>query len=158
VTVILGAVAGCAHAPQPAGRSPGPAAEVLAKPVPPLPKRKPPPPAQPGDMGVREAEPARLEPEPPPVELVGLDAPAIEERLGPPQAQSDSPPAVVWQYAAGDCAVNIYLYREVQSGALRALFVDVKGDDRSDRQRQSCLQRLAGQPAGSARADTPAAR
>jgi hypothetical protein len=98
-----------------------------------------------------EANPVEASPA---ITLDGLETSAIEARLGPPQVQADSPPAVVWRYAAGDCAVDVYLYKDLQSGALRALFVDVKGDDRSDQRREVCLQRLVERHA----ADAPAAR
>jgi hypothetical protein len=150
-------LAACAGKPSPpvAVPTPEPVAEAPVAPAPkiPVPRRKPAPPASsPTNATIETPEPLHPEPvaptptgtEPaPPISLDGLEAAAVEKRLGPPQVQADSPPAVVWRYAAGDCAVDVYLYKDLQSGALRALFVDVKGDDRSDQRREACLQRLA---------------
>ncbi|HEV2678103.1 MAG TPA: hypothetical protein VGV37_26475 [Aliidongia sp.] len=139
--------------------SPEPTAEAtLAPPLPriPVPRRKPNPPSLMPSATIGAPEPLHPEPTasesapsptdvspPPPVTLDGLEAADVQKRLGPPQVQAESPPAVVWRYAADDCAVDVYLYKDLKSGALRALFVDVKGDDRSDQRREVCLQRLA---------------
>ena len=152
-------LAACAEKrlPPPPIAPPEPAVEAPVAPAPkvPVPKRKPAPPSSPPNATIGPPEPLHPEPAPstepvpsppdvvPPVKIEGLEAAAVEERLGPPQVQADSPPAFVWRYAAGDCAVDVYLYKDLQSGALRALFVDVKGDDRSDQRREVCLQRLA---------------
>jgi hypothetical protein len=159
-TILLAACAEKRTAPPPVV-SPEPVAELPAQPPPkvPVPKRKPAPPSSPTNATIGAPEPLHPEPAPssadivvPPVKLDGLEAAAVEERLGPPQVQADSPPAVVWRYAAGDCAVDVYLYKDLQSGALRALFVDVKGDDRSDQRREVCLQRLVERHAADASA------
>ncbi|GGF13511.1 hypothetical protein GCM10011611_19020 [Aliidongia dinghuensis] len=159
VSVLLAIlVAGCANkpAPPPPATTPEPLTEAPSQPPAkvPVPKRKPSPPSEPANATIGTPEPLHPEPTIPPtptpspatgptvVTLDGLEASAVEARLGPPQAQADSPPAVVWRYAADDCAVDVYFYQDLKSGALRALFVDVKGDDRSDQRRDVCLQRL----------------
>jgi hypothetical protein len=163
VLLATSLLAACANKPEPPApvAAPEPVAEAPPAPPPkvPVPRRKPSPPSSPTSATIGTPEP--LHPElvlppaeapPPPIKLDGLEAAAVEKQLGPPQVQADSPPAVVWRYAAGDCAVDVYLYKDLQSGALRALFVDVKGDDRSDQRREVCLQRLAERHA----ADAPA--
>jgi len=152
--LVTSLLAACADKPKPPApvASPEPVAEAPQEPSIkiPVPRRKPSPPSSPGSATIGAPEPLHPEPVPPsadtptpPITLDGLEAAAVEKQLGPPQVQADSPPAVVWRYAAGDCAVDVYLYKDLQSGALRALFVDVKGDDRSDQRREVCLQRLA---------------
>ena len=147
-------LAGCADKPEPPPRIAAPEPIVEAQPSPPpkipVPRRKPSLPSSTPNATIGTPEPLHPEPapsptdaSPPPITLDGLEAADVEKRLGPPQVQAESPPAVVWRYAADDCAVDVYLYKDLQSGALRALFVDVKGDDRSDQRREVCLQRLA---------------
>ena len=151
-TALLAACADKPEPPPPTTR-PEPAVEAPPPQPPkvPVPKRKPAAPSLTPNATIGAPEPLHPEPAPsqtdasppPPITLDGLEAADVEKRLGPPQVQAESPPAVVWRYAADDCAVDVYLYKDLQSGALRALFVDVKGDDRSDQRREVCLQRLA---------------
>jgi hypothetical protein len=173
LAALLGSLVGCAAAE----KSPPPSAEqqVAAAPAPavverpPVPKRKPAPPgfsspaaAVPDTAAVepgRQVEPevaalesVRSTPEVP-NDLVGLDSIVIERDLGPPTSRHDVPPAVVWQYANDACGLDVWLYRDLQSGALRALFVEVKGDDRTEQRRQSCIKQLTLQSAGGARRD-----
>jgi type IV secretory pathway VirB10-like protein len=153
--LVTAFLAGCADKAPPPPPAP-PAETVIETPTTPaakipVPRKKPAPPSLPTNATIEPPEALHPEPvspppdvaPPPPIKLDGLEAAAVEKQLGPPQVQADSPPAVVWRYAAGDCAVDVYLYKDLQSGALRALFVDVKGDDRSDQRREACLQRLA---------------
>ena len=159
LVAVSSLLAGCAGKPTTSATAtpPEPAAEAPPAQAPakiPVPKRKPMPPSSASSATIGAPEP--LHPEqapsapstepattPPAVSLDGLEASAVAARLGPPQVQAESPPAVVWRYAADDCAVDVYFYKDLKSGALRALFVDVKGDDQSDQRRDVCLQRLA---------------
>jgi hypothetical protein len=154
---------------------------------PPLPKRKPPTPvsqtpsvadlpllpnrgpdlvtAGPGPPAWREPHSSISDPTPSTPEtendLIGLESDAIEYRLGQPESRRDVPPAVVWHYANDACSVDIWLYRDLQSSALRALFTEVMGDDRTDQRRQSCINQLALQSTGGAHpagADTASPR
>jgi hypothetical protein len=162
--------------PQPAPPSvPTPVAALPApEEPPPLPKRKPPSPAPqapsvaelpqfpyhgsdfltagPGPPAIPDARSAISEPVPstPDAEndIIGLESDAIEYRLGQPESRRDMPPAVVWHYANNSCSLDIWLYRDLQSSALRALFTEVMGDDRTDQRRQSCIKQLALQSAG----------
>jgi hypothetical protein len=141
-------------AAQPEASQPQPAPPPEA---PPVPLRKPPPPPSrtasppPGQEVARLEPPAETPPGnplppvplPPVPELVGLDQAALTTALGQPDSRRDSPPAIIWRYVDGDCAVDVYLYRDVETNALHALYVDVNGDDRTEQRRQLCLQRLA---------------
>lgn len=77
-----------------------------------------------------------------PVRIEGMDAASLRAVLGAPASASDAPPAVIWRYTADDCTLDVYLYRDLKSSAQRALFVEIKGDDRSDDRRNACIQRL----------------
>lgn len=170
LTVALVGLGGCsllhhpAPAPKPEPEAPAPVAEAPPE-EPPVPEHKPKPPPLPAPA----PQVAKIEPPPPAatpplarpeVQVIGLDPAALERTLGPPAAHHDSPLAIVWEYADGDCAVDIYLYRDVQSGTLRSLTVDVKGDDQSDERRRTCLGRFAEHAGnhGDGRPDAAAAR
>ncbi len=150
LTAALCGFAGCRSPapppPAPPPPPPPPIVEEVPEP-PPLPERKPTPPRPKPAPETIVAEPppdtteiAKLEPPPPipapqpeaPPKVIGLDQTALRSAIGAPNAQSDSPPAVLWQYVAGDCTLDVYFYRDLQSGAMHALYVDVKGDDQSD--------------------------
>jgi hypothetical protein len=175
----------------PLSASPSTPSPVAALPAadepPPLPKRKPPSPAPPppsvaelpqlpyrgsdfltagpGPPAIPDRHSAISEPVPsaPDTEndIIGLESDAIEYRLGQPESRRDMPPAVVWHYANDSCSLDIWLYRDLQSSALRALFTEVMGDDRTDQRRQSCIKQLALQSASGthpASADTTSPR
>ena len=147
-------LAGCATAELPPPDAPPPAAAVpdLPPPVPPrrpvhpLPRPKPPIP----DAAAEDAPPEHIDP-------IGLEASALIKKLGEPETQTDSPPATIWHYSTTECALDLYLYRDLQTGALKALFVEMKGDDQSDQRRQSCYHEL-GSSAEGRRSDTSIAR
>lgn len=182
LTVLVSGLVGCNTTPPSTANPPqhvaaAPAANTLEHP--PVPKRKPVTPATQtaavapdtatatDSSAPAETHTAALETAPStpataldvPSEIVGMDSSAIEQNLGQPESRRDVPPAVVWQYANDACGLDVWLYRDLQSGALRALFVEVKGDDRTDQRRQFCIKQLALQSAGGThRADTdPAA-
>jgi hypothetical protein len=163
-----------AYGPPPSASTDHAAAAVpaaLARP--PVPKHKPPTPnvqsasiagpeatapapevALPPETNAGMLVPAPSTPEVP-NDVVGMDSSGIERSLGQPDSRRDVPPAVVWQYANGGCGLDIWLYRDLQSGALRALFVEVKGDDRTEQRRQYCIKQLALQSAGSQSGNGP---
>jgi hypothetical protein len=154
-------LAGCGTTTPP----PGPVASVTSAPPPAPPAAEPPPiplhkPTPPRPPAAAPTEVAKLEPPAtppespppestvlPPPELVGMDTNLLAQTLGQPAARRDSPPAVIWQYVDGDCSVDVYLYRDVQTDALHALYVELNGDDRTEQRRQSCLRRLSQRPA-----------
>jgi hypothetical protein len=169
-------LAGCVVHEPPAVQ-PLPVARHIARPPspdtepPPLPLHKPPAPSSRPPQPAPQTELAKVEmppapPPPPPPEqgpvpvLVGLDEARLAQTLGSPATTRDSPPAVIWQYVAGDCTVNVYLYRDVESGSMHALYVELNGDDRTEPRRQLCLRRLARRAGddGAAGADPPPAR
>jgi hypothetical protein len=110
---------------------------------PPIPKKKPvstpAPEIQRTPPQVASVEPPPPTAPPPPIEVLGLDPAGVRAILGEPAAQDDSPPAVMWRYSAGTCGLRIYFYQDFQSRELRALFLDVDGDDQSNQHKQSCL-------------------
>jgi hypothetical protein len=167
--LVLALAAGCTPRPTKpvvAATPPPPPAPPAAPEPPPIPQRKPPPPPRvpaPPPATAPGPEVAKLDPgQPPPGpqpatdrDLVGLDADTLAGTLGQPAARRDSPPAVIWQYVDGDCSLDVYLYRDVQTDTLHALYVELDGDDRTDQRRQSCLRRLVGRTAGGQHAGGP---
>jgi len=171
LVALLGGLIGCASEVKLAPSIPTHPVAIAPAPAdaPPVPRRKPPlpnpqPPTAAGSDVVaavsepptpEETAPATLDPAPStpeaPSDLVGMDSGMIEHSLGPPESRRDVPPAVVWHYANDACGLDVWLYRDLQSGALRALFTEVKGDDRTDQRRQYCIEQLALQPAGGSR-------
>jgi hypothetical protein len=85
-----------------------------------------PPPAEPGaGRAARAVPPPTPRPAPlPEVKVVGLSQAETETLLGTPAVQSERPPAKVWQYRTGDCAVDIYFYLDVGRNAFYALHYD----------------------------------
>lgn len=47
-----------------------------------------------------------------PKELMGLDTESVASALGEPRQIRKEAPAQVWQYLAGDCVLDLYLYDE----------------------------------------------
>jgi len=92
-------------AEQPVAIEPSPTAKAV-----PVPTPRPPP-----------REPA------PEIKLVGLSQSETETLLGPPSTSLDRPPAKVWQYRAGDCALDVYFYLDVGRNAFYALHYDSPG-------------------------------
>jgi hypothetical protein len=166
---LLASLAGCAISPSVPPPTLPKATQVVRPPppepeVPPLPLHKPLPPhpagATPADQIAKADLPASalppgsgdsaapgdtpVPPDTPPPSLVGLDEASLNRALGAPNARRDSPPAVVWHYVDGDCIVDVYLYRDVETDLLHALYIELNGDDRTEQRRQLCLRRLAG--------------
>ena len=93
--------------------------EAAAKPLPPLPVRKPPVPA-----AVLEAAPA---PEVDPDALVGLDFERASALLGAPAMLIDEPPAKIWAYNGTNCVLHVFFYPKVGGSDFRVLTYEVKG-------------------------------
>ena len=89
----------------------------------------PPPPAPPPEAPPRAAHAVPLPPPPAPpplteIKLVGLSQDEVQALLGPPSTAAERPPAKVWQYRAGNCAVDVYFYLDVGRNAFYALHYD----------------------------------
>lgn len=94
----------------------------------PLVKPAPPPGAVVAAVPVPPAQVAAIDPVPPPASpaippraLAGLSMPETETELGRPAAESDRAPAKVWQYRAGECAVDVYFYLDMARNGFYAL-------------------------------------
>ncbi|MEK7246572.1 MAG: hypothetical protein AAB223_11195 [Pseudomonadota bacterium] len=71
--------------------------------------------------------PAR--PETPPADasaLVGRDARAVAELLGEPQLKRRDPPAELWQYRAGPCVLDLFLYADKAGSAATVTHVEMR--------------------------------
>lgn len=58
-------------------------------------------------------------PELPPGGLVGLTGPELPLLLGAPAMRRSEPPAEIWQYAARDCLLYVFLYLEERTLTVR---------------------------------------
>lgn len=47
-----------------------------------------------------------------PTRMVGMDGLELERTLGPPSLKRVDTPAEVWQYAAPDCVMDVFLYKD----------------------------------------------
>lgn len=111
VLVAAGMVAGCEGLfppSQPAAPAPVPG----------------PPPAPPRAAHVVPPPPPPAPAPPTEIKLVGLSEDEVQTLLGPPNTASDRPPAKVWQYRSGTCAVDVYFYLDVGRNAFYALHYD----------------------------------
>lgn len=147
-----------------AGRFPEDVTQEAARPLPPLPPRKPPVPA-----GVREAAPA---PQVDPDALVGLDFERTSGLLGAPAMLIDEPPAKIWAYNGTNCVLHVFFYPKVGGSDFRVLTYEVKGGPENSATRsgepartaeakafaQTCLNELLAQAgAGKAEGAQPSA-
>lgn len=118
-----------------------------------LPKGTPPDGAQPGpavagapsgESGESQAEPdqnalATLPPPPAlsPDELLGLDGPALEARLGPPELVRNEAPAQIWQYRSETCVFDVFLYPS--AGINRVTYLEARDQETAQVDKQNCL-------------------
>lgn len=80
----------------------------------------------------------RAAPELPPGGLVGLTGPELPLLLGTPAMRRSEPPAEIWQYAARDCLLYVFLYLEGQTLTVR------HADARDRRSRPADVKACAG--------------
>jgi hypothetical protein len=126
---LLAALAGlsigsCTEKPDigPPKAIPAPGAASFAQPVRPqasLPVR---PRARPSPLKT-----ARKGPSIDPVNLVGLDPPAVGRMLGRPAATRTVAMAMEWTYSTPNCLLNIFFYPDVATGNLKALKYNIAG-------------------------------
>lgn len=83
-----------------------------------------------------------------PKELVGLDHAAIRRALGDPVRIRNDRPAQVWQYATGDCIVDLYLYSS--NGVMKVTFVEARSHTAETAPAARCLKSLLERPTASA--------
>jgi hypothetical protein len=83
-----------------------------------------------------------------PKELVGLDHAVVRRALGEPLHIRNEMPAQVWQYATGDCVVDLYLYN--QDGAWTVTYVEARSHTAESAPTARCLRSLLERPTASA--------
>jgi hypothetical protein len=83
-----------------------------------------------------------------PKELVGLDHTVVRRALGDPLHIRNEMPAQVWQYATGDCIVDLYLYD--QDGAWTVTYVEARSHSAESAPTARCLKSLLERPTASA--------
>lgn len=120
--------------PAPAGP---PTAPADLKPFPPAVKpapAKPTPPPKPAEAGAALSLP----------ELVGMSEEQVARLLGTADTLREEPPATVWGYKAGTCALDLFFYMDVESRNFRALAYDVSTTDgvKGDPALNACLKQI----------------
>lgn len=75
--------------------------------------------------------------------LAGVDRDEVLARLGPADDVRDQPPGMVWIYREGACSVELYLFPQVAAARYSVLGHKVLPASLGDRERRSCLTRLA---------------
>ena len=83
-----------------------------------------------------------------PKELVGLDHTVVRRALGDPLRIRSDLPAQVWQYATGDCIVDLYLYN--QGGSWTVTYVEARSHTAETAPTARCLKSLLERPTASA--------
>ena len=83
-----------------------------------------------------------------PKELVGLGHAVVRRALGDPAHIRTEAPAQVWQYATGDCIVDLYLYD--QDGAWTVTYVEARSHTAETAPTARCLKSLLERPTASA--------
>jgi hypothetical protein len=79
----------------------------------------------------------------PSLNLLGLNPAQIESLLGTPGAKNAEGPGQKWTYRAGDCALSISLYANVETREFRALSYEVSGNDHTEQGNHTCLAQFA---------------
>ena len=99
-------------------------------------------------------KPAPAKPTPPPKpapdsslslpELVGLSEAEVARLLGTADSLREEPPATIWGYRAGTCALDLFFYMDVESRNFRALAYDVSTTDgvKGDPALNACLKQI----------------
>jgi hypothetical protein len=83
-----------------------------------------------------------------PKELIGLDHATVRRALGDPLRIRKEQPAQVWQYATGDCVVDLYFY--MLDGALKVTFVEARSHSAEAEPTGRCLKSLLERPTAQA--------
>jgi hypothetical protein len=96
----------------------------------------------------RDVAPASLRLSGDPKELVGLDHTVVRRAFGDPLHIRNELPAQVWQYATGDCIVDLYLYD--QDGAWTVTYVEARSHTAESAPTARCLKSLLERPTASA--------
>lgn len=79
--------------------------------------------------------------------LVGRSAREVAELLGEPQLRRRDPPAELWQYRAGPCVLDLFLYADRTGGAATVAHVEMRANH-ADANRAECLRALTNASGG----------
>jgi len=81
-----------------------------------------------------------------PDELLGLDHATLRRTLGKPTQVRREWTAQVWQYMTGDCVVDLYLYDDEDTGALKVTYVEARSRAAEQTPTTRCLKSLLERP------------
>lgn len=71
--------------------------------------------------------------------VVGGSEAEVTRLLGEPGTVRNEPPAMVWQYAAGDCKLDVFFYFDIRNKDFRALSYKFYPDQPTQRDERTCL-------------------
>ncbi len=91
---------------------------------------------------VPEKTPVRLTGDP--QELMGLDTASIADALGTPGQIRKEAPAQVWQYLAGDCVLDLYLYDD--GGVSRVTYLEARSPKAEPAPAERCVKSVLQHP------------
>ena len=106
---------------------------VVAPVTKPVAKPKPPVAARPPVVVKKSIEPQSL---------VGLGEEEMNRLLGQPRDVRNDPPAMVWNYAAGTCKLDLFFYLDLKSQDFRALAYSFDPNTNSDSAKNVCLEKI----------------
>jgi hypothetical protein len=125
VVALCAGTAACGFVEVPSPPLEPPTEAPVAAPAPSPPADAPKAPAEKPPVRPKK-EPARFNP----AELMGLDPPRLEAAFGTPTAVLSQPPATIWRYEAGDCRIDVFLYMDLGTRALRVLAFEARAGGR----------------------------
>lgn len=86
--------------------------------------------------------PAPTKPSLEPQALIGLGEEEITRLLGEPRDVRNDPPAMVWNFAAGECRLDLFFYLDLKSQDFRALSYNFDPNATSDGAKKACLEKI----------------
>jgi len=74
---------------------------------------------------------------------MGLDSPSVDALMGRPQLRRVEAPAEVWQYAEGDCVLDLYLYPSTDSARdHRVTHFEIRGTGEGTIDPRACFRAI----------------
>jgi len=77
-----------------------------------------------------------------PQDIVGMNQARVASTLGPPFAQSEKPPARIWQYRGVDCILKVRFFLDLNDQSFRALSVDAARTDGEKDAPERCIAQV----------------
>jgi len=75
-------------------------------------------------------------------ELLRMSAKDVQDRIGLPVEERDEPPARIWRYDAGDCALKLFLYLDLTDDVQRVLSYTVETAGGTKDEETACYREI----------------